>query len=196
MTDFDEPDLDDLLEEATPGYEDVHLMLDGKRRAEWNHLVQASMAVDPPEGDPDARFGAKSARARAEEQLQALKQELRSKVITIRVLQMPGTAWAALKAKHKPRKDNALDARQGYNVEAAARQALLTHGKRVRGAGTDNERLEDISAGQWSKMLEKAGGGDLQTLEFAVMGVNQLIGQNFVGALVKGSPATSNSAGK
>lgn len=191
MTDHTDPDLDDLLDEATPGYEDVHILLDGARRDEWNHLVQASIAPEPEGGDPDARFGAKSGRARAEEQLQALKDELRAKVLTIRVIQMPGTAWAALKAKHKPRKDNARDASQGYNIEAVARESLLKYGKRVRG-----EQLEDITSGQWGKILEKAGGGDLQTLEYAVIGVNQLIGQQFVGALVKGSPATSSSAGK
>ena len=185
----DDLDLDDLLEEATPGWEDVHILLDGARRDEWNRLVQASLTPDP-EGD-DGSFAAKSPRVRAEEQLAALKDELRSKVLTIRVLQMPGTEWAALKAQHKPRKDNQKDAGQGYNIEAVAHMALVKYGKRVRG-----EKLEPVSAGQWQKIFEKAGGGDLQTLEYAVIGVNQLIGQQFVGALVKGSPATSSSAGK
>lgn len=189
-------DLDDLLEAATPGWEDVHLMLDAARREEWNHLVQASVAVDPPEGDPDARFGAKSPRAQAEKLLAALKQELQSKILTIRVMQMPGTEWAALKAKHKPRKDNPLDAAYGhYNIEAVAREALVKYGKRVRRDG-DDVTLEPVSAGQWGKIFEKVGGGDFQTLIMATIGVNQLIGQTFVGALVKGSPATSNYAGK
>ena len=177
----DGPDLDDLLDGASPGWEDVHILLDGARRDEWNRLVQVSLTSGTEGADPDGSFGVKSPRARAEEQLAALKDELRSKVLTVRVFQMPGTEWARLKAEHKPRKDNARDAGQGYNIEAVARMALVKYGKRVRGGN-----LEDVSAGQWGKIFEKAGGGDLQTLEYAVIGVNQLIGQQFVGALVKG----------
>lgn len=185
-----EPDLDDLLSGASKATEDVHVMLDGARRAEWNALVLQANS-DQAQADPDGRMAAPSAARRAQKQLDALREDLRSKVLTIRVTQMPGTEWAALKAKHKPRKGNLRDENMGYSLEAVSRESLMKYGKRVRG-----EVEEPISAGQWQKILDAAGGGDLQTLEYTVLGLNQLAGQAFVGQLVKGSPATSNSAGK
>lgn len=182
-------DLDDLLDEATPAFEDVRLCLDGARRAEWNALAEQAMQKD--DAEPDDRMAAPSKSSLARKQLEVLAEELRDRMLTIRVFQMPGTQWAALKAKHKPRKDDKLDEHHGYNVEAVARASFLSHGKRVVG-----DKVEDISAGQWSKILDTIGGGDFQTLIFAAIGVNQLAGQMFVGALVKGSPATSSSAGK
>lgn len=183
-------DLDSLLDEATPAFEDVRICLDGARRAEWNALAEQAMQKDDAE-DADGRMAAPSKSSLARKQLDALAEELRERMLTIRIVAMPGTGWAALKGKHKPRKDNPQDTTQGYNIEAVAREALLGHGKRVNG-----DKVEDISAGQWGKILEKIGGGDFQTLVYATVGVNQLLGQQFVGALVKGSPATSNSAGK
>lgn len=190
MTDTDFDDLDALLDAATPAQEDVQICLDGARRREWNELVTAAMQPDT-EGDPERRFGSKSTAASARERLEVLAAELRSRLLTIRVTAMPGTQWSALKAQHKPREGNAQDQAMGFNIEAVARKALLTHGHRLRG-----DEVSAISAGQWSKILDKIGGGDLQTLVFTVVGVNQLVGQQFVGQLVKGSPATSNSAGK
>ena len=183
-------DLDSLLDEATPAFEDVRICLDGARRAEWNALTEQAMQRDDAEG-ADGRMAAPSKSALARKQLDALADELRERLLTIRIYAVPGTKWAALKGKHRPRKDNAQDASQGYNIEAVAREALVESGKRVNG-----DKVEDISAGQWGKLLDKVGGGDFQTLVYATIGVNQLIGQQFVGALVKGSPATSNSAGK
>ncbi|MGC5078457.1 hypothetical protein [Agrococcus sp. DT81.2] len=180
-------DLDALLDEATPAFEDVRICLDGARRAEWNALAEQAMSKD----DADGRLGAKSPAAVAKKKLDALADELRERMLTIRVFAVPGTQWAALKSKNPPRKGDRQDEAQGYNLEAVARQALITHGKRVSG-----DKVEDINAGQWGKILEKIGGGDFQTLIYAVIGVNQLVGQQFVGLLVKGSPATSNSAGK
>mgnify|MGYP006189949335 CR=1 FL=1 len=182
-------DLDSLLDEATPAFEDVRVCLDGARRAEWNALTEAAMRREAE--DAGDRLGAPSSAEVARKQLDALADELRERLLTIRIYAVPGSKWAALKGKHKPRKDNAQDASQGYNIEAVAREALIESGKRVNG-----DKVEDISAGQWSKLLDKIGGGDFQTLIYATIGVNQLIGQQFVGALVKGSPATSNSAGK
>lgn len=182
-------DLDALLDEATPAFEDVRICLDGARRAEWNALTEAATSrVVEDAGD---RLGAPSSAEIAQKKLDALAEELRGRLLTIRIYAVPGSKWAALKGKHKPRKDNTMDAAQGYNVEAVAREALVEAGKRLNG-----DKVEDISAGQWGKILDKVGGGDFQTLIFATVAVNQLIGQQFVGALVKGSPATSSSAGK
>lgn len=193
-TDPVEPDLDDLIDEAQAGWHDVPIMLDGSRRDEWNQAVKAAM--QPDRDVPDGSFAAKSPAAVAQKRVDALKAELRLKILTVRIFQMPGTEWAALKAKHGPRKNNKLDEQHGYNREAVARLALVSYGKRARNVGTDAERVEDISSSQWTRILGKAGGGDLEALEWAVIGVNQLVGQAFVGALVKGSPATSSSAGK
>lgn len=183
-------DLDDLLDEATPAFEDVRICLDGARRAEWNALTEAAHARDDVE-DADARLGAPSPAAIAREKLDALAEELRGRMLTIRIFAMPGSGWATLKGKHKPRKDNPTDATQGYNIEAVAREALIGHGKRLNG-----DKVEDVTAGQWGKILDKIGGGDFQTLIYATIGVNQLVGQQFVGQLVKGSPAISSYAGK
>jgi hypothetical protein len=192
MTDqtFEEPDLDELLASATKATEDVYLMLDGKRRDEWNQLVLAAAQAEPT-GSGDGRMAAPSKAKQAQKKLDALRQELRSKVLTIRITEMQGTAWAALKAKHKPRKGNLRDENLGYNLEAVTRESLITHGARIR-----NGEAEPIPVGKWQQILDAAGGGDLQTLELTVLGLNQLVGQQFVGQLVKGSPATSNSAGK
>jgi hypothetical protein len=183
-------DLDSLLDEATPAFEDVRICLDGARRAEWNALAEVAMGRDDAAGS-DARMAAPSPAAVARKKLDALADELRERMLTIRVFALPGTQWASLKGKYAPRKGDKYDEQNGFNIEAVARQALISHGKRVVG-----DRVEDITAAQWSKILEKIGGGDFQTLIFAVIGVNQLAGQMFVGQLVKGSPATSNSAGK
>lgn len=182
-------DLDDLLDQATPASEDVRICLDGARRAEWNALAEAAM--QPASDDTDGRMAAPSRASKAKKDLEALAEELRERLLTIRIEAMPGTDWAELKAKHKPRKDNTADAGQGYNIEAVAREALISHGKRVVG-----DKVEPITVAQWQKLLDKIGGGDFQMLIYAAIGVNQLVGQQFVGALVKGSPATSNSAGK
>lgn len=190
MSDEDFDDLDAILDEAKPAFETVHIYLDGERRAEWNALVLAAkQGID--QAETDGRLGARSPAAQALKSIEKMKAELQGKVISIRVEQMPGTRWAALKAKHQPRKNDVRDQQQGYNCEAVAKESLLTYGKRVKG-----DKVAPITAAQWQKIWDKAGGGDWDTLIWAVIGVNQLAGQMFVSQLVKGSPATSNSAGK
>lgn len=184
MADFE--DLDDLLDTATPASQDVNLCLDGGRQVERDALMKAALQAD--EGE---RLGAKSSATKARQALEKLDAELRDRLLTIRVFALEGTEWAALKAKHKPRDGNAQDRAQGFNIEAVSRQALLKAGKRVVG-----DALKDVTAGQWEKLFKKISGGDFETLIYATFGVNQLGSQAMTAALVKGSPATSNSAGK
>lgn len=184
MTDFE--DLDALLDTATPASQDVNLCLDGARQVERDALMRAAMATS--EGD---RLGAKSAATKAHAALAKLDAELRDRLLTIRVFALEGTEWAALKAKHKPRDGNVQDRNQGFNIEAVARAALLRAGKRVVG-----DTLKDVTPGQWEKLFKKISGGDFDTLIYATFGVNQLGSQAMTAALVKGSPATSSSAGK
>lgn len=185
MSDFE--DLDDLLDTATPASQDVNLCLDGGRQVERDALMKAALQAE----DGGERLGAKSSATKARQALAKLDAELRDRLLTIRVFALEGTEWAALKAKHKPRDGNAQDRAQGFNIEAVSRAALLRAGKRVVG-----DSLRDVTPGQWEKLFKKISGGDFETLIYATFGVNQLGSQAMTAALVKGSPATSNSAGK
>lgn len=183
MTDFDA-----LLDEATHPFEDVEICLAGQFQVERDRLLRESK-ID----DGDDRLGQKSKAVRIADKLKALQDKIADRMVTIRVYRLPGSEWAALKIKHPMTKTpGPYDKALGFNTEAVAKVALLNYGKRVEGDG-ESEVEYPISAGQWSKILEKSSGGDVRQLLDTMVGINELTNRAEVERLGKGSRRTSAS---
>lgn len=181
--------LDELLDSASPQSSDVSISLDGALAAERDRLVAEAHAAIKNAGNDD-RLGQKPRAVELTEQVQELEAQLRDRLITIRITQMPGSAWAALKAQHPVGKSpGPYDKAQGYNVEAVARKALMSHGARVVG-----DETEKLTAAQWQKLFDTVSGGDFQNLILETLNVNQLKSQITVANLSKGSRRTTDSA--
>jgi hypothetical protein len=181
-------DFDALLDEATHPFEDVEICLAGQFQVERDRLIRESK-VD----DGDDRLGQKSKQVRIAEELKALQEKIADRMVTIRVYRLPGSEWAALKIKHPITKTpGQYDKVLGFNSEAVCKMALLNYGKRVETVD-EVETEHAISAGQWSKILDKSSGGDVRQLFDTMVGINELTNRAEVERLGKGSRRTSAS---
>lgn len=183
--------LDDLLDEAKPHTSTLQICVDGSLSAQRDALAaQLKEEVRTGKKSADDREGAKPHAQVLLEQLHELEDQIRSRIITIKLTQMPGSQWAALKLQHPVRPHSSqYDKAQGFDTDAVARAALLTHAVRVSG---DDE--VPVSKEQWDRLLEKVSGGDYERLTLGVLGVNQLASQMAVANVSKGSRRTSDSA--
>lgn len=88
------------------GHEELNRQLDTASRTGKGSLAGNQVAIEA---------------AAAIERLEA---EMADSVVEIRLRALPRKSWAAMVAKHSPRKDNETDARAGYNVDEFAAAAL------------------------------------------------------------------------
>lgn len=188
MTDFD-----DLLDSATPLTKDVDIYIDGGLVAERDRLLQQFRDA---KDDDDARAGQKPFAVRVQEELEELQARMADRVLTIRIWQMPGTAWASLKGrfplKAKRDENSSMDLTVGFNTEAVARHALLKSAKRVK----DDGETEALTSAQWSKLFDTISGGDFDRLIVETININQLVGQAQTEQVLKASRRTGGSETK
>lgn len=194
-------DFDDLLDAASPLTKDVPLYLDGALVAERDRILREYDELRAQKKN-DGRAGQQSPVVQKAEELQAVMEKMQSRVLTIRMTQMPGTAWVALKNKYplRPKKPGRpepgefthQDMQLGFKVEAAVRQYLLKFAGRV----LDDDTVEELTTSQWTKLFDKVSGGDLERLMMEAVDLNQLEGQAHAEELLKASRRTEGSEKK
>ena len=164
-------------DKATFRYRDVTVMLDGEKAIERDALVQAiTDAVDAP----DLRLGEDPA-AVARKKLDALEEEMRDALVTIRVRALPTDKWNKICAAHPAREGVALDKPKGYNVVEVTKAAVQAGGHLV-----EDGKTEPVEDGEWPAFWDNLSGGDFDRFWFAVYGLNEQDGWLGVDFLKKG----------
>jgi len=164
-------------DKATFRYRDVTVMLDGEKAIERDALVKAiTEAVDAP----DLRLGEDPA-AVARKKLDALEEEMRDSLVTIRVRALPTDKWNAICAAHPARDGVAIDKPKGYNIIEVTKSAVEAGGHLV-----EDGKTEPVEAGEWPDFWANLSGGDFDRFWFAVYGLNEQDGWLGVDFLKKG----------
>lgn len=172
-------DFDTLIDEASAAHVEESFCLDGDLQARREQLSREAMSAVKA-NEADARLGMGSRVVEAAEELKALTAEMRERTVVVRFTAMSGAEWRQLKLKNKPRSQ--ADKQQGYNTEAAAIEFAASNAVRV----LDDGSVEEYDHAKWLKFFNALSGGDQERFIYAVIGLNQLSGQQIVASLVKG----------
>jgi hypothetical protein len=165
-------------DKATFRYRDVTVMLDGEKAIERDALIEEiTKAADAP---VDGRLGkdpVKETRAK----LEALEDEMRDSLVTIRVRALPTDKWNKICAAHPARDGVAVDKTKGYNIVEVTKAAVETGGHLV-----EDGKTETVEAAEWPAFWEALSGGDFDRFWFAIYGLNEQDGWLGVDFLKKG----------
>jgi len=145
--------IDALLEQAHRPERTVEVCLRGDLRAEFElleeQLVEAEKKPRESLSDPGPALIA--------DQIEALREQMKSATIRIRLRAMPRREWATLVAEHPPRPDAAEDKGRLINMssffDAAVPKCIVDPDL----SPTQFDRMVDaISNGQWSELANAA----------------------------------------
>lgn len=164
-------------DKATFRYRDVTVMLDGEKAIERDALVEA---ITNAKDAPDLRLGEDPA-AEARKKLDALEEEMRDSLVTIRVRALQTDKWNAICAANPPREGVVLDKPKGYNIIEVTKAAVEAGGHMI-----EDGKTEPIEADEWPEFWESLSGGDFDRFWFAVYGLNETDGWLGVDFLKKG----------
>lgn len=180
---------------------DLQILLAGDIVAERDRL---QVIIDTPV--TDARLAAASPQEQAKIDLEKLYERAGDALITLRFIQLPGTAWAAITSKCPPRPGVPVDEQYGYNFDTATMAAarFIDEDGRHYGVRIEDdvevpftvERTKDNPNGvdEWSDLIETLTGHDLRKLRNTVWGLNEYLPQIQLEAMGKAFGATGNSA--
>lgn len=172
-------DFDELIESASAATVEESFCLDGEMQSRREQLTREAMSAVKAH-EQDQRLGKGARVVEAKEELQALVEQMRERTVRVRFTAMSGAAWRQLKLKHRPRTE--ADKQHGFNTEATVLEFAASNAARVLDDGT----AESYDHAKWSKFFNALSGGDQERFIFAVIGLNQLSGQQIVASLVKG----------
>lgn len=174
------------LDKATFRYEDVTISLDGELGVERDELYEELSAAS---ASTDFRLGQVPG-VGVKARIDALEDRMRDDLVTLRFRTLPFAAWNAIIAKHPPRDGVSIDARKGYNIVAATKEAA-----EASGWVYDEGRTEPITADDWSDLWANLSGGDFDRIWGVVTRLNETNGWAGVDFLKKDSTKTPTSAG-
>lgn len=175
------------LDKASFRYEDVDVCLNGEASVERDRLYrELSDAADAPQ----VTMGPVAAVAEVQGRIDALEDSMRDELVTLRFRALSFDRWNQIIALRPPREGVAIDARKGYDIVSATKDAAEVAGWVVNGDTT-----ESIPADEWADLWENLSGGDFDRIWGAVTRLNESDGWAGVGFLKKDSTKTPDSTG-
>lgn len=165
-------------------HQDVAVCLNGELNTARDklhaELVQATKARGEDAAN-DTRLGS-SPVAALQKKVAALEQEMLAATITLRITAVPYGEYNKFVIQNPPRKNNAGDAKWGFNTQEFFTFVTKRTAKSVEDDGT----LEDITDEQWTKIIASLTDGDHDRIGAAVIEVNRLQGARGVDFLSRG----------
>jgi hypothetical protein len=176
------------LDKATFRFEDVDVCLNGELAGQREALLEKMQEV--AEGPVEVRMGMapQLPHQAVREEIDALEEEMRDQLVTLRFRTLSFEKWNNLLAKHPPRDGLPLDARKGYNVVAVTKEAAEHSGWLV-----ENGTPESIAPEEWSELWANLSGGDFDRIWGVITRLNESNGWVGVDFLKKGSGKTPSS---
>lgn len=165
-------------------FKDVPVCLNGELNTERDRLHAELVQALKSRGDDtakDTRLGA-SPVADLQKKITAIEKEMLVATVTLRITAVPYGEYNKFVIQNPPRKNNAGDAKWGFNTQDFFTFVTKRTAKSVEDDGT----LEDITDEQWTKIIASLTDGDHDRIGAAVIEVNRLQGARGVDFLSRG----------
>lgn len=172
-------------------YVDVPVLLVAELIEEKERL-EAIIEAD----DGDARLSGKSPADEARAALEELNERAGEGMITFRLTQLPGDAWADITSKHLPRVGNKVDESHGYNFDAVTDEAAAFVDKSGKAYGVRLEGDDEVtmSADDWAELRDAVSGHEVSNIRNTVWGLNVFLPKRKLEQAGKALGAAARSA--
>ena len=145
----------------------VQVLLDtdlSEKRAALEIELEAAKAADAN----DQRMSAPATANEVQERLDALTDEAKGSIITLKFTRLPGNQWAELTARCPVRIEAPIDLQYGYNMHKACTLAAPINGVLL----DDDDAESKLSDEEWDDLFSTISGVDFGQIIDAIYAVN------------------------